>query len=180
MDPTLLLTILTVLSDVVGCLDPQCRRDLGYLQRLSTRDLALRRHELPVEQRRLLDESAAEAAVAMEDWSEAISLYEVFLQESPQDRQALKHLIQLSLRRGEIPDLQRAKDLWVRIEQQEQPGSIEWLQARLEIAELLLRLDDAAGARKLLGVTRTLYPAMGTAELKIRSDELWKQCNARR
>jgi tetratricopeptide (TPR) repeat protein len=175
-DPTVLLSILAGLSDFNHSIDPRCRQDLGYLQRLSTRDLALRRSELTPEQRRLLDESAAQAAVAMEDWAEAISLYEQLLRESPQDRGGLQRLIRLSIRRGEVSDLQRAKELWSRIERQEPAGTVAWIEARLEITDLLLRLGDATAARKLLGVTRTLYPAMGTAELKARGDDLWEKC----
>ncbi|WP_437224710.1 tetratricopeptide repeat protein [Planctomicrobium sp. SH661] len=172
-DPASLLSILATLTDLTSRIDSGPQKELGALQRMTVEEISVQRNEMTDEQRGLLDRASVQASLALEDWPQAIGTLEDLLQKSPQDVPLMRQLIDVSMKQGRAPDWTRAKELWMRIEAVEKKGSPSWIEARISIAELLERTGDAAGAKKLLGVTRTLYPQMGTPELKDRSEQLW-------
>ena len=51
----------------------------------------------------------------------------------------------------------------------------EWLTARRSVIECSIRLEQFDEARKLMNVTRLLYPELGGSELKARFVELEKR-----
>ena len=67
---------------------------------------------------------------------------------------------------------QRGIDLWRKIESRLEAGSRDWLAARLEVCQSLRRLHKESDCRKLLGVTRLLYPEIEDHELRREFDQL--------
>ena len=70
---------------------------------------------------------------------------------------------------------QLARKLWLSVESRSQPGSEPWLNARLHVASCALAVGDLEQCRKLLHVTRLLYPQLGNPSLHSRFEALEKQ-----
>lgn len=172
-DPAAMLPILLGLTELAAQIEPRRQYELGYLQHLAVQDIASRRGELTTQQQRILDESEAQAQLAMGHLRDALTIYQRLLEAAPNDPQLLRAQIHVCLRLGQKGDLLQARDLWTRIEKLQRSGTPDWIEARLEIADLSMQLGERDNARKLLGITRTLYPQLGTPELKSRADELW-------
>jgi len=176
-DPEALLSILSSLTDLTSRIDAENLQELGALQRMTVEQIAAQRNEMSAEQKLLLDQASIQASIALQDWSAAIRTLEDLLAVHPQETSLLRQVIDLSLKRGLPPDLMRAKESWIQLEKLERKGSPSWIEARINIAELQFQSGDVSAAKKLLGVTRTLYPQLGSPELKQRGERLWKQLN---
>ncbi len=173
-DPVILLTILTGLNQVTDQFQPDQRYELGHLQLQAIQRIEQKRSDLTPEQLTLLDQATAEARVAVNDWSGAIAAYQKLLKASPKDRRLIKELILVSLKQGLPADLDRAKALWRQLESEAKPGSADWIEARLEQAEILIKQKDLPAAKKIVAVMRTLYPQMGTPALNQKANALWQ------
>ncbi|WP_437205213.1 hypothetical protein [Planctomicrobium sp. SH664] len=178
--PNELLAVLSGLTDLTGSIDPERRRELGSLQRLAVQEITLRRGELNAQQQHQLDLCTAEAHRASGDLLEAAKRYEALCNADPTNRRLLRELIRIQMELGEPVDLQHAQAGWRKLEKLEPAGSAAWIDARLHLIELTRDLKDSAGALKLLTVTRTLYPAMGSPELKARGDALWQELSTQK
>jgi len=170
-----LLAILSGLSDLASSLNEQSRRDLGRVQLAAARRLEKQRASLTPEFARLVDRCVAEAYVATGDLPEAIGLYESLLKKNPRDKSLLETIGTLSLKRGKIEDLKRAKSIYRQLEALDPAGSSTWLRTRLVVARLSWQLGEKAECAKLIQVTRILYPEMGGESLKAEYAELEKQ-----
>jgi len=174
-NPEELLSILSNLTTLTSQLDLENVQELGTLQRMTVNELETQRAQLSPEQQRLLDRASLQASIAMKDWSGAIRTLEDLRKTSPRDKTLLHDLIEVLQKRGTPSDLQQMKTCWIELEQLEAKGSVPWLEARLQIAEIQFHTGDVAAAKKILGVTQALYPNMGTPSLKQQADALWKQ-----
>lgn len=174
-DATQLLAILVGLKELSAPFDAQQRYDLGHLQLQAIQRIRQHQSALSADQMNRLKRATAEAYLAVNDWSRSITAYQELLRDDPTNSSLVDALIQASVQQGLPEDLQRATQLWNNRERAALPGSIPWMEARLEQVRLLIRQKKMPDARKLLGVARTLYPQMGTPALKHQSDELWKQ-----
>lgn len=178
-DADALLGILIGLTELTSKIDPQQQRELGRMQQVAVTELQRHRSNLTPQQQSLLDLSRAQAYIATGDLPEAADVYESLIRQSPRDRRLIRQVIAVYRQRGQTDDLEKARQWWVRLEQLENPGSANWVEARLNIADLLVTLGRKDEARKLLGVTRTLYPALATPELKAQGDAIWKRLDGR-
>lgn len=61
---------------------------------------------------------------------------------------------------------------WKKLEANSKAGSSTWLNARLHVAECTLQLGESEVSRKLIEVTRLLYPDLGGPQLKSAFDAL--------
>lgn len=165
-DPSTMLGILLGLTELTSLVDPHRQVELGHLQLRAIHRLLDARDQLPEAQQRQLNHCHAEAQIAIGNLPEAAEIYEQLIALSPRNERVMRMLIDVLMQRGQGEDLVRARTWWSRIERLHPAGSAEWIGARLQIARLDSRLGKAAEARKLLGVTKTLYPELGTPELK--------------
>ena len=62
--------------------------------------------------------------------------------------------------------LSKAKSTWHKLESLEAPGSPPWLRARYHVAQCCFALKQYQESKKLLGVTRLLYPDLGGEKLQ--------------
>lgn len=164
--PEAMLGILLGLTEMTSKIDTRLQVELGYLQLEAINRLAEARDQLSTDQQSLLDDCRAEAQIAVGNLFEASEIYEELLERFPADERLMRKVIDVSIRRGRAEDLLRARKWWTQIEQLHDPGTPDWISARLNIARLNVRLGKPAEARKLLGVTKALYPTLGTPELK--------------
>ncbi|MCA8997368.1 MAG: tetratricopeptide repeat protein [Planctomycetaceae bacterium] len=171
-DATTLLEILSGLTELSDLVAADRRFELGRIQQMAVREIEQQRDQLTPRQQQLLDESSAQAYIAMGDLLQAAAIYEALIRKSPKDRSLIHRVIDVYLDHGEPADFEKAKDWWIRIEKLERPGTEKWIEARLHVATLLEMLGEKNEARKLLGVTKALYPQMGSPELLVESQRL--------
>ncbi|WP_437193827.1 hypothetical protein [Planctomicrobium sp. SH527] len=176
-EPEFLLTVLTGLNELATQLPQEKRYELGHLQLQTIRGIQRRRSELNPQQQLLLDEANAKACIAVANWSGAIAAYEELVKAAPDDPKYFKPLIEVLQKQGLPADLQRALQLLKRQESLSAKGSPAWIECRVDQATLLKQSGETDAARKLLGVTRTLYPVMGSPALRDRSNALWNSLN---
>ncbi|HWL11066.1 MAG TPA: hypothetical protein VNQ76_21840 [Planctomicrobium sp.] len=174
-DTEMLLSMITGLHRLTEQFQSDQRYELGHLQLQVIRRLEEKRDSLSAEQKQWLILATAEARVAVNDWSGSITAYQTLHQADPRNQQIIKELIHVSRQQGLPADLERARSLWQQLERSASPGSVPWIESRLEQATILIQQKDHPAAKKIIGVMRTLYPQMGNAKLKSKSETLWQQ-----
>ncbi|REJ94219.1 MAG: hypothetical protein DWQ34_09075 [Planctomycetota bacterium] len=160
-DAHVLLSVLNGLADVAESVGPERKRAMGRLQLNAAQRLDEHRDQLDAAEQRLLDDCLAQAYAALDRPNDALAVYERLLDASPGDRSLLRAAAELSGGMDGPEQLQTAKSYWRRLEASEKPGSGPWLDARWHVAETALRLGELEECRKLLQVTRLLYPDLG-------------------
>ncbi|MBT4868424.1 MAG: outer membrane protein assembly factor BamD [Planctomycetaceae bacterium] len=174
------LGILDGLSELTANADTKTRNEMGKLQFDAAQELDRRRNELkPTEQKRL-DHCLGQAYVATGRSTEAIKVYESLLSQTPKDRRLLKTVAELLTDCGTRECLLNAKTQWRKLESMERAGEPAWMSARYQVVWCLFALKEHDECRKLLAVTRLLYPALGGDELRSRFAELEKKLPAKR
>jgi len=167
-----LLSVLNGVSRINLELTPEVRRELGMLQLKSAEKLAARRDELNPQQIQRLDLCLAEAYLAVDQPIRALEFYQGLLKQSPNDTSLVKQVALLLERCGTKACLRQATQKWRQLEATEKPGTVPWLDARLHIIQTALDSGDEAEAKKLLGVTKLLYPELGNDDLQNRYREV--------
>tara|TARA_R110001592_G_scaffold8400_5_gene46051 strand:- start:10955 stop:13582 length:2628 start_codon:yes stop_codon:yes gene_type:complete len=167
-----LLAVLNGVSQINLDLSAETRYELGLLQLRSAEKLISRRDELTPPQRQQLDLCLAEAYMATNQHIRALEYYQELLKQSPRDSALVKQVATLLERCGTKACLREAAQKWRQLESAEKPGSIPWLDARLHLIQTTFGSGNEAEAKKLLGVTKLLYPDLGNQELKQRFQEL--------
>lgn len=174
-DPTTMLGILLGLTEMSSKIDARHQVELGHLQLEAINQLTQSRAQLTKQQQKLLDDSHAEAFIAIGNLPEAANIYESLIEKSPRSERLMRKVIAVLMKRGKAEDLLKAREWWTKVERLHSAGSEAWIESRLEIARLDDRLGKTEDARKLLGITQALYPKLGTPELKQRFEELRAQ-----
>ncbi|MEW4490484.1 hypothetical protein AB1L42_20530 [Thalassoglobus sp. JC818] len=170
--PTAMLSILLGLTELTAMVEPGRQVELGRLQLQAIERLADSREQLSSSQQDLLDNAHAEAMVATGNGPEAVELYESLIAKQPRSGRLMLKVIDVLESMGSRENLVEARTWWTRYEKIQRPGSTEWVTARLQIARLSDRLGERDSAKKLLGVTRTLYPTLGNPSLKSEIEKL--------
>ncbi len=170
-DPTTMLGILLGLTEMTSKIDRRHQVELGHLQQEAINRLSQSRDQLTQQQQDLLDDSHAEAYIAIGNLPEAAEIYESLIQKSPRNERLIRKVIAVLMKRGKAEDVLKARKWWTRVESLHAAGSEEWIESRLEIAKLDHCLGKTDDARKLLGVTLALYPKLGSPELKQHFEE---------
>lgn len=170
--PDELLAMLSGLADISRNTDEQVRRELADLQIQAADRLLEQRDRLDAESRRLLDETRAEAYEARRRPHDALIVYQSMLEQEPRNRQLVRKCAELLASTGDPRELRLAYDYWKRLVSLERQGERSWLEARFELADCGLELGQVEEARKLVGVTKLLYPELGGADLRRRYADL--------
>ncbi|MBX3440054.1 MAG: tetratricopeptide repeat protein, partial [Planctomycetaceae bacterium] len=171
-DPDRLLTILSGLADAAQRVALEHRQTVGTLQLEVSQRLDEQRDAFTDEQKWKLDQSLAQAYAALGRNPQAAAVYEKMLWQRPQDVRVIESLARLYDACGTIGCLRNALKQWQALERLQRKGSPEWLESRYQLANCNHRLGDADAARKLIGVTRVLYPELGNPALKEKFDQL--------
>ena len=166
--PRDLLVIVERLAPFVASEIGQMRVQYVALQLRAVEQLASHRSSLSREEQESLDQSLARVYLANGQITKALEIYERQANAAAKDvnRQREIAILLADLEPRECTVL--ARQCWRRVESLTRQGSPEWLTARLGVITAGIRLNELAEAKKLLALTRILYPELGDAELKAR------------
>jgi tetratricopeptide (TPR) repeat protein len=170
--PDHMLDVLTELSAAAELVAVEHRPSVGQLQWELSQRLEEQRERLSAEQKLQLDECLARAHAALGRNSDAAAVYQKLLWQHPDDQRLIEALARLYESCGSTSCLRNALTQWQALEQRQRKGTPEWLESRYHMAWCSHRIGDDEAARKLIGVTRLLYPELGSPELKRRFGEL--------
>lgn len=174
------LSVMDGLMQVAGAADSGTRRTLGELQLKTALELNRRRDELEEAEKTRLDHCRAQAYLATDQPDEAFGIYQQMLAAAPQDAALRERVAGLLAETDDRKSLEKAKELWRSLQANAKPGSTSWLERRYQVARCSWKLGQREEARKLVGVTRLLYPKLGNEELKSKYENLEKQLNSNR
>lgn len=167
-EPDALLSLLQGLSALSSGIPAEHRQELAQLQLETAQQLRLQQPNFSAAEQQGLDAAVADAYLAAGNDLNAAGFFDKLLAQSPRDRTRLRTAAELHQRLGEPANFQKAKTYWQRLESLESKGSGAWLTARLHIAECAVRLGQKEEARKLIALTRLVYPELGGADLQAR------------
>lgn len=167
-----LLRVLLGLSEMGAGMNIAQIRDLGRLQLQTARRLAADRDDLSAAERLELDVCLAQALSATGNHEAAVEAWQSLVTIEPANVEWLEALAMSHQARQSRESWAAAKETWRKIEALHSPGSDAWLSARWHIADCCVRIDQVEEARRLIGVTRVLYPELGGETLKERFEEL--------
>ena len=162
-----LLGIVKGLDRVGSSAKPELRKALGNLQLRVLVPVQARRDQLTPLQATNLDRAFAAASLAAGRNEQAIFSLQQAAERHRRNKRELHNIAELLDQTPQNPavaDLGRV--VWQRIERLNQPASPEWWQARLEVIRRLAAAGQTAEAKKLMRVTRLLYPDPGGAALR--------------
>ncbi|MBS0203940.1 MAG: hypothetical protein JSS49_13630 [Planctomycetes bacterium] len=166
--PRDLLVIVERLAPFVASESGQMRIQYVALQLRAVELLARHRSALSGEEQDQLDQSVARVYLASGQLSKAVEIYERQATAAAQDinRQREIAILLADLEPRECTVL--ARKCWHRVESLTKRGSPEWLTARLGVIQTGIQLDELAESKKLLILTKILYPELGGEDLKAR------------
>ena len=164
--PTELLALLDGLDRLAVATQSDARRDLGNVQLQATTRLQQRRQELTADQQRRLDHCHGQALLATGQADQAVALFARLVQARPRDARLREELARTRAQIGSRGQLELALTDWRETERLYESGSNDWLRIRLESARTLHQLKRFDECRKLLNITRLLYPNAGTPKTR--------------
>lgn len=170
--PGEVLGVLDGLSEAATHIAPVARRGLGDLQLKAAEEIAGRRSKLSYAESLRLNRCLAEAYLATGQPTKAIEAYERLLKTGPRNLATLRVVANLLVDCGTDACIGKAIGYWREIESSEKKGSREWLEASYSIARCSLKLKRLEECRKIVRVTRVLYPELGGPDLKSKFDRL--------
>lgn len=169
---TELLAVVEELSQIEIQSPPPARHSLHEMQLAAAETMNRRREELTREQQRRLDLALAKSYLATSQPTKAIGVYDRLLNEAPKDLELARHIGSLLSGREELGCRTLARTCWQRVESAYKQGSPAWLEARSRVIESCVNLGELEQARKLMKVTKLLYPQLGGDEMRRRYAEL--------
>lgn len=171
LDQTRLSGILSGLSVVAENLSAEQRRSVGTIQLTAIQLAGKKPATLPDEEIKTLGPTVASAFEMTGQTTSAISVLTQVLKHQPKDLTLRRRIAELLLDSDEPTDIATAQLHFRKIEGSLKPGSSEWMDARIHVIELAIRLKKFDEARKLLKVTQLLYPDPGADNLTRRLNE---------
>jgi predicted Zn-dependent protease len=159
--PELLLAVMEGLSQFISSKSPATGDSVAALSLRAGELLGTDRDQLAPVQRSLLDQYLTTAYLATGQTAKAVNLMKSRAEQGPKDVEIQREIgLRLSsLKSPEAAAL--AKQCWRRVESLTKGGSAEWFVARLEVLRACLQLNQVQEGRKLLQVTKVLYPDLG-------------------
>ena len=173
--PRDLLVIVERLAPFVSSRNRQRQIQYVNLQLHAAAQLEKHRSALTKDEQNLLDQAQARALLANGEIAKAVAAYERQAAAAPQDIERQRQIASLMEESGHRECSSLARQCWRRVESQTAQGSPDWLNARLGIVTTTIQLKEYPEAKKLLAVTRLLYPELGGDELKSRFDAVAAQ-----
>jgi hypothetical protein len=147
-------------------------RELGELQLEAALKLDEHRAELSKADQRRLDECLARGYFAAGQSQRGFEIYDKLLQKLPRDRELLLAYAGLLAECGSSECRNQAVSVWRKLEALHEPGSRDWFPVRYELCKALLAANQPAEARKLLQVTRLVFPKPDDEALQKRFADL--------
>lgn len=172
--PAEVLAVLDGLMQIDTAADEAVREKLGGLQLQTALELNRNRNKLKPAERKWLDRCLAQAYDSMGRADQAVAVYEKLLAKSPRSRKLLTKVATMLEESSDRNSLRKAGKHWQTLQSFDKPGTPAWLTARYHVARCSFRLGDYAESRKLLTVTKLLYPQLGGEKLRGKYESLLK------
>ena len=160
------LAVLDGLMPLIEGADQQTRWQIGDLQLSASSGLLVRQDELTSEQQTRLAHCLGQAYLATDQSSKALEVYSALLDDSPRDKKLARTVADLLMKCESQECYRKAKVHWRTLLNSEKDGSQEWLEIRYQEALCCFKLGEFEECRKLLQVTRILYPNNGDKEIR--------------
>lgn len=164
--PRDLLLIVERLAPFVASTNRQRQTQYTALQLRVIDLLSKHRNALSREERDRLDQSLGKAYLANGQITKAVEIYEQQATATAKDPNRQREIATLLSELDQRECTVLAKQCWRRVESLTKQGTPEWLTARLGVITTSIRLNEQAEAKKLLALTRLLYPELGGSDLK--------------
>lgn len=172
LDRQRLSSTLKGLSSAAEYLEINQRRQVARLQLAAVAQAGLDPGKLSAEE---LGQFGSVIATAFEQTAQtdrAVEILRQLLARNPRDTKLRRRVAEILSRNEDAASLTAAQQELRRLEEHFEPGSTEWMNARLSVIEIAIRLKNTDEARKLLKVTQLLYPSPDSDELKRRLKEV--------
>jgi len=140
--------------------------------------LDLERKYLNQNQHAELDRELAAAYVNTGENQKAMRLYRQLSQQEPDNIKFLKQYGLLLTRCKQIACWKEARTVWRKLERLEKQGAPAWLECRYWVIFATWETGELAEAKKLLGVTKLLYPKLGNEKMRAKYESLHARLNA--
>ena len=180
VSPAQMLEIVEKLTWFIAATAAEERTSIASLQRLVIQQLDRRRDELSAEQGQLLDQCLISAYAATGEIGKTVELAKRLSEQSAKDPDKQRELAQLLSKIPKTEAISLTKQCWRRVESLTKPGSQEWLTARKEVLTACIRLEQFNEARKLIQLTKVLYPDLGGEPLKAHFEAIERDLKARK
>ena len=159
--PAVLLFVMEGLSRFASTAEPNERARTAWLQLKAAEQLLPQKEKLSPGQRIQLDRSLAAAYLATGQANKGVETMKRLASASLKDVEVQRAIaVQLS-DTNDNDGFSLAQQCWRRVESLSPPGSPEWMTARLGALRATVKLKQTEEARKLLQVTKILYPDLG-------------------
>ena len=170
--PSQLVSILTRLTPM-GMLIPESdRKRLAAFQLKIAAQLNELRGQLSSKDQLDCDLVMIEVNLTVGQRNRALEIAKTLATENAKNRDLQRTLANRLIRFEQPETLTLAKGCWHRTESLTKPGSVDWIQARLGVVQCAVRLKQHEEARKLIRVTKVLYPSLGNPDLKSQFESL--------
>jgi hypothetical protein len=153
----------------------EARLNQEFRQRMA-RFIEACRDELSPEEWSRFARGQARLCASAKQLAEAREWYQQAIEGAPLNSAERREFALFLLELPDAPSRQAGVDLLTRREKGLKPGTEEWLDARLELARGLTRVDRTEEASRLLRKTQLLFPGAGTPVQKRRLQELLTLC----
>lgn len=164
--PAELLVILEKLTQMVDASGGKAQSQLASLQLEASERLASERSQLSPAQAEQFDRCYLKACLSSGKQPKAIETGRHLIDAGAKDADRLRELARLFSESNNKEIVGLAKQSWRRVEGLTKAGSPEWMQARLSVLQCCVRSGELDEGRKLLQVTKALYPDFGSGTLK--------------
>jgi tetratricopeptide (TPR) repeat protein len=171
LDRDRLAGILERLSAVAKLLPQDQKKRVGEIQ-LAAVELAGLKVQILSDQE--LDKFGPVIASALEQTeqnSQAVQILRRLLARRPKDTIMRRRVAEMLLETGKPADITAAQLEFRKLEASLKTGSDDWMDARIHVIETAIALKNFGEARKLLKVTRLLYPNLDSDDLKRRLND---------
>ncbi len=170
-----LLAVVERLTRTIAATNLSERTRLASLQRAAAERLISVRDQLTAGERERLDLCLIRANIGAGEFAKAVEVVRRMADASAKDIEKQQELATLLAGVNNPELLVLRKQCWRRIESLVKSGSAEWLTARLEVLRACLGLGQLEEGRKLMQITRVLYPDLGGDVLKARFEAIEKE-----
>jgi hypothetical protein len=173
--PRDLLVIVDRLAPFVA--SPNRQRQIQYatLQLRAVEQLSQHRSSLSAQEQDQLDQSVGRALLASGQITKALEIYERQATAAAKDASRQREIATLLSGFEPRECAVLAKQCWRRAESLTKQGSAEWLTARLGVISTGIQLNEIAESKKLMSLTKILYPDLGGPDLKSRFEAADRQ-----
>lgn len=177
--PSELLNILDRLTQFAASTSTDQQHRLASLQQQLAERLSKQRDQLTPAETDTFDRSLMKVYIAGGQFSKAVEIGSRIAEKSAKDADVQRDIATQFGTTTNADALGLSKQCWRRLESIAKAGSPEWMTARLAVLNATVRLGQLDEARKLMQVTKVLYPDLGGPSLKPQFETVEKELQTR-